>query len=298
MFRIFIFISLYWMSIYFEGEQNGMDVKLLTGSDLAKFSKLCDEDCLTQVLDAAGGFREGCFGIGILNKDGIGRALLLAVSKTDRSCQLVRFLYHEELYPQDGETLLRMAGTYARLQGIEKIECEYIESEGEEVLQSCGWSEPVTEQIVYRIPADHMKSLCVESEAFEGKILPFLKISPEAWVQFTKDDVNGQNNYHNVYEASLDLSFGAMVDDCLVGYLLCREEERCLDVPAFEAKSEYPQLLGIFLNQLWKKTRDKNQIVHALQLYSYDDVGDQIMNELLGHTPYQRIVWKKCVWSI
>lgn len=276
-----------------------MDVKLLTGMDMKKYAKLCDAETLAEVLDEAGGFRTGCFGLGILNKDGYGRALLLAASDPGQPCRIVSFLYNHERYPQDAEALLRMAGTYAGLYGMERIECEYVAGDGQEAFQRCGWSGPVTEQVNYRVPVQQMETLCGKTEPFEGTVVPFDRISLEAWLQFMResDGDSHRDRYRNVYAPDTKISFGAMLDDRLVGYMLCRENGKQLAVDCFYAADEYPGLLQVFLTGLIVKNRQKNGTLQEVQICAHDRKEEEVLQSLLGQTPHLCEVWMKSEWS-
>ena len=276
-----------------------MDVKLLTGTDLADYAKLCDAESLAEVMDEAGGFRSGCFGLGILNKDGYGRALLLAASDPGQPCRIVSFLYNHERHPQDAEALLRMAGTYAALYGMERMECEYLAGDGQEVFQRCGWSEPVTEQVIYRVPVQQLEVLCANRESFEGTIVPFDRISPDVWLQFLREsdgDIH-RDGYRHAVAPDLKISFGAMVNDSLVGYMFCRENGKQLAVDSFYAVDEDLGLLQVFLTGLLIKNRQKSGTLREVQICAHDREEEQVLQSLLEQTPHRCDIWLKSQWS-
>ena len=276
-----------------------MDVKLLTGMDMSNYEKLCDAETLAEVMDEAGGFRSGCFGLGILNKDGYGRALLLAASDPGQPCRIVSFLFNHERYPQDAEALLRMAGTYAGLYRMERMECEYLAGDGQEVFQRCGWSEPVTEQVIYRVPVQQLETLCGKTESFEGTVMPIDRISPDVWLQFLResDGDSHRDGYRHAVAPDLKISFGAMVNDSLVGYMFCRENGKQLEVDSFYAAEEYPGLLQVFLTGLLIKSRQKNGTLREVQISAHDREEELVLQSLLEQTPHRCDIWLKSQWS-
>ena len=280
-----------------EGRMIRMDINLLSGQDLVNYGKLCDEDCLERVLDAAGGFREGCFGLGISNKDGIGRALLLVEARPGQPHQVVRFLYDRERHPQDGVALLRMAQTCARVYGIKQMECSYIAGAGQEVLQICGWSVPVTQQRIYRLPGQQLDAWCRQAKSFAGTLLLYANIPWESWIQFLHTVPCGLNHALHAYVPSRDYSFGAMVEGELSGCLFCRETVGGIEISDFKAGAGCEQLFYTFLLCLQKQCLRKHKAVGELQFCVYDEDEAGRLEAFLAGLPYQRMLLQKSVWN-
>ena len=230
-----------------------------------------------------------------MNKGGRGRALLLAESAPGEPCRIVCFLYNHERNPQDAETLLRTAGAYAALYGVEQMECEYLSGEGQEVFQRCGWSEPVTEQVIYRVPVQHLERVCVDRGAFEGTIVTCNRISPEVWLQFLRerDDDRWNDRRSNIYVSDPKRSFGALADGRLVGCMFGRENGKQLEVDLLYRSQEHSCLLQVFLTRMLGSIQKSGGTIREVQINAYDQEEAKTLQSLLEQVPHRREVWLK-----
>lgn len=276
-----------------------MGVKILTGMDMQDYAKLCDEQLLAEVLDEAGGFRTGCFGLGIANKDGYGRALLLVASDPGQPFRIVCFRYNRQMYPQDAEDLLWTAATYAELYGIDRMECEYLEGEGQEVFQRCGWSEPVQERAMYCVEGQQFEKMTEQLEVSDATILPFYTISLEVLRQFEEgaDEDRSRGRYRTVDAPCPELSFGCKVDGRLAGYVISSEDGNAVEISAFYAEQQDPKLMGALLRELSVQCERRRPGLREMHVCTYDRMQEQLVGSLLAQTPHQRLAWQKSEWN-